>query len=563
LGCKRLILLGLVLLLGTCLRETSPPAARAYITYPVQTLGTLCNSTYITLVRVEKVSQEKGIIVYRKIRDLKGKYPQETIRHVFDLKNTPRHNGSGDVPIRPDETDWKYAMSWAEPGKTAVVFALKYDPYGDFGHTYIDGLWYATMCPKRDWDLWYSIYSDPALLSRWHCGTPARLTSAVETMLAGKIAVVPSLVEGTRDDLRRGKGKIQGLKVGTQLQDYNPGRDRVANWVDKDAVPSLIKALENTDRQVRLQAVKELGLIGPEGKTAVGKLIPLVQDKDDETRLAALNSLALIGPEAKVTQPAYLTALADKNAQVRVAAARAVGKLGVQAREAAPLLTKLLQTEGGDRLDFAESLGRVDPENQAVVPVLVPLLKHPTAERRLQAAEILAQTPARAKAAGPALLDLLKEPNAAYRLRVIEILAPTGVGSAEIGAAVTALFDDPAREGRLRACAVLAQLGPAAKPAVPGLIKAMKDADRDVRAQAAEALGMIGPDAKEAIPVLAEAVRNEASGTVRMRSADALGKLGPDAKSALPALQAGLSDPRMAQRPEVLAKIKEALVKLK
>src|SRR5262249_43871667 len=204
------------------------PAAQAYITAPVQTLGQLCGwSTYVTEVKVEKVSKEKGIIVYRKVRDLKGKYPLDTIRHVFDLKNTPPHKGSGDVPVRPDETDWKHAIAWAEVGKTAVVVALKYDPYGDFGHTYIDGLWYATMCPKRDWDLWYGIYSTPALLSRWHCGTPAELAVGIEKMLAGKEAILPVMVTGTREDLRAGKAKTQGLRVALNIHDYNPKRDLV------------------------------------------------------------------------------------------------------------------------------------------------------------------------------------------------------------------------------------------------------------------------------------------------------------------------------------------------
>ena len=101
-----------------------PPAAWPYITHPVQTLGQLCGSTYITVVEVDKVSKEKGIIVYKKVHDLKGKYPRDTIRHVFDVKNTPKHMGSGDVPIRIDEKDWKYAIDWAAPGKRAVVFAL-------------------------------------------------------------------------------------------------------------------------------------------------------------------------------------------------------------------------------------------------------------------------------------------------------------------------------------------------------------------------------------------------------------------------------------------------------
>jgi len=224
--------MGKIMLSIGLLATVGAPAARAYITAPVQTLGQLCGSTYITVVRVEKVSKEKGIIIYRKVHDLKGKYPRDMIRHVFDLKNTPNHKGAGDVPIRPDEKDWKHAMQWADAGKTAVVFSLKYDPYGDFGHTYIDGCWYATMCPQRDWDLWYSIYADPALLGRWHCGNPEHLASAVKEMLAGKDAVVPVLAGGSRDDLRAAKAKIQGLRVSLRIGTFDPRRDLVP-WPEK------------------------------------------------------------------------------------------------------------------------------------------------------------------------------------------------------------------------------------------------------------------------------------------------------------------------------------------
>src|SRR5688572_28684191 len=79
----------LMLSAGLLFSVVAPPPARAYITYPVATLGKLCDSTYVTEVRVDSVSKEKGVIVYRKVKDLKGKYPRDTIRHVFDLKNTP------------------------------------------------------------------------------------------------------------------------------------------------------------------------------------------------------------------------------------------------------------------------------------------------------------------------------------------------------------------------------------------------------------------------------------------------------------------------------------------
>jgi hypothetical protein len=286
--------------------------AQAYITAPVATLGELSDSTYITLVRVEKVSQQKGIILYRKVRDLKGNYPKDAIKHVFDLKNTPPHKGLGDVPVRPDEQDWRYAIQWAKAGKTAVMFTRQYDPYGDFGHTYIDGCWYATMCPPRDWEFWYAIYADPGPLSRWHCGTPAQLVPALEALLGGKEAVVPVLAEGSKEDLRQGRAKIRGLKVGPAIQDYDPKRDLVTELLDEAMVPSLVKSVREGNRDQRAAAARELGLLGPGAKAAVPALAEAVRnDSSGTVRMGAADALAAIGAEAKSALPALEAALRD------------------------------------------------------------------------------------------------------------------------------------------------------------------------------------------------------------------------------------------------------------
>jgi hypothetical protein len=285
-------------------------SADAYITAPVQTLGKLCESTYITLVEVEKFNREKGVIIYRKVRDLKGQYPRDRIRHAFDLQNTPLHKGLGDVPVRPDAKDWQYATGWAEVGKTAVIFSLKYDPYGDFGHTYIDGCWYATMCPARDWDFWWAIYADPALLTRWHCGKPADLAAAVDQILAGKTAVVPSLAGGTRDDLRAGKGRIQGLKVGLQLADFNLDRDRVAIGPPRE-IPALIKDLDHADRQVRLEALAELARHPATQETMAALERVVSRDSSGTVRMRAADALGKVGPDAKAARPALEAALKD------------------------------------------------------------------------------------------------------------------------------------------------------------------------------------------------------------------------------------------------------------
>jgi hypothetical protein len=279
---------------------------RAYITAPRDTLGSaLSESTFVTVVRVKKVSREKGVIVYAKVRDLKGKYPKDTIRHVFDLKNTPPHKGLGDVPVRPDEKDWRYALEWAEADKTAVMFTRQYDPYGDFGHTYIDGCWYATMCPPRDWEFWYAIYADPNLLAQWHGGTPTQLVVAVEAMVAGQEAVLPVLAEGTRDDLRVGRAKIRGLRVGATIQDYAPKRDLVTGLVDRATVPALVKLLQSENRDDRVRAARTLGLLGPGAKAAVHALAEAIRhDTSGTVRMCAADALLGIGPDAKSALPA-------------------------------------------------------------------------------------------------------------------------------------------------------------------------------------------------------------------------------------------------------------------
>src|SRR5437588_11982018 len=61
----------------------------AYIDRP-PTLGRLVqyDATHIVVMRVEKVSKEKQVIVYQKVADLKGKYPGDRIRQHIARRST-------------------------------------------------------------------------------------------------------------------------------------------------------------------------------------------------------------------------------------------------------------------------------------------------------------------------------------------------------------------------------------------------------------------------------------------------------------------------------------------
>src|SRR5262249_28318749 len=64
------------LLLSLCL-----PPAPAYVEAPMTLGAVLAQSTNVVLMQVESVNREKNFIIYRKIRDIKGKHPQDVIKH--------------------------------------------------------------------------------------------------------------------------------------------------------------------------------------------------------------------------------------------------------------------------------------------------------------------------------------------------------------------------------------------------------------------------------------------------------------------------------------------------
>jgi len=222
-----------LLAIGAWLAVTAGSSAFGYITNPLGTLDAFLNSTPIVSVfrveRVEKRSESEGTIIYRKLYDLKGRYPKETISQVFAIATVPAfQGGAADVPILPDARDWQHALAWAQPGKTAIFGATVYGSWGNFGYLYLDGAWYCAMDgwsaagaggnrrEAREWEQWYSINSDEALLTRWNCGTPAQLAVTIEQLAAGayKDAFVSILAGGTREDLRGGRAKVAGMWVG-------------------------------------------------------------------------------------------------------------------------------------------------------------------------------------------------------------------------------------------------------------------------------------------------------------------------------------------------------------
>lgn len=93
----------------------------------------------------------------------------------------------------------------------------------------------------------------------------------------------------------------------------------------KEAVPYLIEALKDDDREVRTVAAGALISVGPEARSAVGTLVRALEDGYYFVRWNAATALGEIGDKEAAEALGYL--LDDEYAEVRQAAFAALKKI--------------------------------------------------------------------------------------------------------------------------------------------------------------------------------------------------------------------------------------------
>jgi HEAT repeat protein len=108
----------------------------------------------------------------------------------------------------------------------------------------------------------------------------------------------------------------------------------------REAIPLLADALESPheDHNVKREAAEALGKMGPE---AIPSLVKALQNNQYFARRMSALALGEIGGADAV--PALIKALQDGDRSVRVISVQALGKIGPDAREAIPALTRALK----------------------------------------------------------------------------------------------------------------------------------------------------------------------------------------------------------------------------
>ncbi|PAX51275.1 HEAT repeat domain-containing protein [Brunnivagina elsteri] len=134
------------------------------------------------------------------------------------------------------------------------------------------------------------------------------------------------------------------VEIKNYVQKLSNGEQSIYNALvackDK-AVPELIKALKNQNKQVRIMVITALGEIG--SPDAISPLSDLLSKETRwDVRTSAIFALSKFG---KKGVPTLITALKDKDWYIRCQAANALAEIGFDAKDAIPALNDTVKDE--------------------------------------------------------------------------------------------------------------------------------------------------------------------------------------------------------------------------
>ena len=310
----------------------------------------------------------------------------------------------------------------------------------------------------------------------------------------------------------------------TQLQEPSPDvrSDAVEALVktgDSRVVAPLITALQDESESVRgcaLQGLKDIGA------PAVPLLIVALKNPDRQVRRKASCVIDNIGDELKeagdfqAVEP-LIEALKDPTSVVRSHSVTALGKIGGQ--QALPAVLSALKTEAvRSALDIGvcyraiEALHRL---GETAAECLIHALKHPDKAIRRKASTLLGKTGE--AGAVDLLIIALKDEHPRVRSRAAHALGR--IGNVAAVEPLTVALKDTAPNVRINALHALGKFG---ETAAAALISALADPVASVRRHAIAALEKTG--SKRAIPQLEKMAKDEPEESVRQAAKQALRK---------------------------------------
>jgi HEAT repeat protein len=240
---------------------------------------------------------------------------------------------------------------------------------------------------------------------------------------------------------------------------YQTDRDRWTDWlVQADTMPGAPESIQgfllamrdccltrSAEIDVSDSVLDELGQrVGLSAETLrksqieqrMRRLTPLLSIGETESRLDAIRELGELGPAAKGVLTALIREFQDRDWRIRQAVARAIGEIGPDARTAIPALVDRLRDE--DRRVSSEAIAALGKLGTSSLPALIAALEAKSSHVRSSAAWVLASFNSFAKPAVPALIHALKDED--WQVRWVAAYALGCIGP-EAKSAIPALIE--------------------------------------------------------------------------------------------------------------------------
>jgi HEAT repeats len=449
------------LFVAACSVAFAAQPALAYVDLAPTLARIVREAKTITIAEVDAFNPEKGAVILKKIRDLKGETGADALKHQL---------------IRADELAIDAPI--AEPGRRCVLFVTDKAAVVCVGEG-----WYQAYAADNGW--WRIGAPRPDLPLAYY-GSVSRLADALPPILAGKSAIITALPhganrEGASFDLALNRAnlpgfvKVQRLLASNKMPEmamgvgsntaFVTGMGRVA----KSDLPALREKLQSPEPAVRAESAIDLGFLGADAVDASKDLAALLEDKTPRVRVAAAAALLRINGKHEPALAVLSNALTDVHAATRRQAARAAGLAGPAAAPLASKLADLLKdSDTRVRRAALQAIATLGPAAAQAREQVTALLERP--ETAIDAADALGRMGTAARPSMKAIARLLSADPPAEKWAAVRAMSQIGGPDADpaVQFMITQLPKANEADG-YNMMIYLSLLGPVAKDAIPAI----------------------------------------------------------------------------------------------
>lgn len=274
-----------------------------------------------------------------------------------------------------------------------------------------------------------------------------------------------------------------------------------------EAVPALVKALDDSEQQVWFHSVTALSRLGHDAAPAIPKLMnDLGRMSRRGVNVKWYRSAYALGQIGEAAVEPLLEASESSNASTRAGAAKAFEWIPEAVEKSVPVLIKLLEDGDQDvRETAADTLG-VLPEPS--LSSLKTTMNHSSAPVRAATYQALGVMGLKASSLAGSLLDqLATETDTKALQKGLEALAKMDAPIEPFAERVKSLF--PRQEEEIQQALANALLSLPSAVSVPMLIEWLDHPQSGINIRAAELLGHLGSGATQALKPLLNKAQNE------------------------------------------------------